>query len=282
MAQEKAMRKAFRIALVVTLLFATMGVLTVGKVQAAPAKIRIFVGLGAGTRTDDKARQDAIAKLWNDANADLQISFDVVTGDAYAQLKKQLLSSDPPDIVGPIGIGDIYANPSFWTDLAPYIRKDKAELNLQDYNAATLQLFKLAGGKVTALPFDFYPSVLFVNEDRFRAAEVPLPPREWGAPYTDRDGHVVAWDWDTLAKVAQAVTVDQGGKYGDEAGFDPNTIVDYGFGNAGVDVRSFVSAWGPKDAGVAADNRTATFNQAAYLNAFSWLNVGIFQQHFAP
>ncbi len=276
------MRKAFRIALLAALVLTGVGSLGPTSVQAAPAKIRIFVGLGAGTQPEDKAKQDAVAKLWNDANADLQISFEVVTSDAQTQLKKQLLSIDPPDLVGPVGIGDIYAAPQLWADLTPYLRKDQVELNLQDYDDATLQLFQLAGGKVVALPLDTYPSVLFVNEDRFRAAEVPLPPKEWSAPYKDRNGRLVAWDWDELAKVAQEVTSDTSGKYADEAGFDPNSIAAYGFGSQGIDVRNFVSAWGPTDAGVGPDNKTATFNQTAYLKAFTWLNTGIFQQHFAP
>src|SRR5258708_7980308 len=144
--QEMTMRKAFRIALLAALVLTGVGSLGPTSVQAAPAKMRIFVGLGAGTQPEDKAKQDAVAKLWNDANADLQISFDVVTTDAQAQLKKQLLSIDPPDLVGPLGIGDIYAAPQLWADLTPYLRKDKVELNMQDYDDATLQLFQLAGG----------------------------------------------------------------------------------------------------------------------------------------
>src|SRR5260221_10744568 len=111
MCQEIAMRKAFRTALFAALVLAEVGSVGQTSVHAAPAKIRIFVGLGAGTKPDDKAKQDAVAKLWNDANADLQISFDVVTEDTRAQLNKQLLSDNPPDLVGPVGIGDIYASP---------------------------------------------------------------------------------------------------------------------------------------------------------------------------
>src|SRR5258708_18740517 len=144
--QEMTMRKAFRIALLAALVLTGVGSLGPTSVQAAPAKIRIFVGLGAGTQPEDKAKQDAVAKLWNDANADLQISFEVVTSDAQTQLKKQLLSIDPPDLVGPVGIGDIYAAPQLWADLTPYLRKAPVALNMRDYDDSTLRLFQLAGG----------------------------------------------------------------------------------------------------------------------------------------
>src|SRR5258708_19829462 len=279
--QEMTMRKAFRIALLAALVLTGVGSLGPTSVQAAPAKIRIFVGLGAGTQPEDQAKQDAVAKLWNDANADLQISFDVVTTDAHTQLTRQLVSDNPPDLVGPVGIGDVLTSPQLWADLTPYLRKDKVELNLQEFDDTTLQQFQLAGGKVVALPFDIYPSVLFVNEDRFRAAEVPLPPKEWGALYKDRDGHLVVWDWDELAKVAQEITSDKSGKYADEAGFDPNSIAAYGFGSQGIDVRTFVSAWWPTDAGFGPDNSTATFNQSAYLQAFLCLNTDIVHRNCA-
>src|SRR5258708_38869376 len=115
--QEMTMRKAFRIALLAALVLTGVGSLGPTSVEAAPAKMRIFVGLGAGTQPEDKAKQDAVAKLWNDANADLQLSFDVVTADAHTQLNKQLLSDNPPDLVGPVGIGDVYACPQLLTDL---------------------------------------------------------------------------------------------------------------------------------------------------------------------
>ena len=43
------------------------------------------------------------------------------------------------------------------------------------------------------------------------------------------DGSMVDWSWDTVAKVAQALTTDNTGKNATEAGFDKTNIVNYGF-----------------------------------------------------
>jgi ABC-type glycerol-3-phosphate transport system substrate-binding protein len=145
-----------------------------------------------------------------------------------------------------------------------------------------LKLFETAGGKKNlSIALGIYPSVLLVNEDMFAAAEVPLPPKEWGAKYTDRDGKEQVWDWDTLAMVAKQITSDENGNYSDEEGFDPTKVVNYGFGNLWVNPRNFVAAWGSPDAGVGEGNK-ATFDQEAYQNAFQWLHDGIYQGHFIP
>jgi hypothetical protein len=98
--------------------------------------------------------------------------------------KTQIEGSNPPDIVGPVGIVGINSTGDLRADLSKYIAKDKAELKLDDFDPATLGMFAL-GGKEIAIPMGIYPSFMYVNKDIFDAAQIPLPPIDyklWGDP----------------------------------------------------------------------------------------------------
>lgn len=278
------MNKVFRASIILLVLCALLIGLTppTAKAQDA-ANIRIFVGLGAGSQPGDKEKQDELAKEFNDSHTDIQIEFDVNPNvTARDVLLTQVAGDNPPDIVGPVGIRGVYEVEQLWADIGPFVEKDKDALKFDEYDEGTLKLFETAGGtKNLSIALGIYPSALLVNEDMFAAAEVPVPPKEWGAKYTDRDGKEHVWDWDTLAMVAQQVTSDEDGNYADEEGFDPTKIVNYGFGNLWVQPRNFVAAWGSPDAGVSKDKK-ATFDQEAYLNAFTWLHDAIYKGHFVP
>jgi multiple sugar transport system substrate-binding protein len=247
-----------------------------------PTKVRIFVGIGAGSQPGDREKQEALAAEYNAANSDIQIEFDVYPNvTARDVLLTQVAGDNPPDLVGPVGIRGLYELEDLWADLTDLIEKDDAALKIDEYDESTLKLFETAGGKNLSLALGVYPSVLLANEDMFEAAEVPLPPKEWGAKYTDRDGKEHTWDWEALGMVAQQVTSDESGTYADEEGFDPASIVNYGFGNLWVQPRNFAAAWGSPNAGVK-DGKTADFNQEAYQMAFDWLHKGIFEGHYIP
>lgn len=250
---------------------------------ADPVQLRIFVGLGTGTHDTDKVVEDALAKKWNDAHPDIQIKFDYNDNStARDVLLTQAASDTPPDIAGPAGIRAVNETGQLWADLTPYIEKDKAALNLDDYDPAVLSLFKSLGGKNLSVALGIYPSFMWINEDIFKAADVPLPPKEFGATYKDRDGKVHPWDWETVGLIAKQLTADKSGKYADEAGFDPKNIAIYGFTNMWSDMRHIANEWGAADNGVAADLKTATFNQAAFVKAAKWYQDAIFNQHFMP
>ncbi|MBI1280997.1 MAG: extracellular solute-binding protein [Anaerolineaceae bacterium] len=255
-----------------------------GIAQAAdPINIRIFVGLGTGDRPDQKDPQDAIAALWNDSHTDIKISFDInANTTARDVLLTQAAGDNPPDLIGPVGIRGLYDSIQLWEDLSPYIEKDKAALNLDDYDPATLKLFQDAGGRNLSVALGIYPSFLYVNEDIFNNAEIPLPPKEFGAKYTDKDGNQVNWDWDEVAVVGKLITSDSNGKYSDEADFDPTKIQNYGYGDFWNSMRHVAMQFGATDSGLAPDGKTADFNQPAFIEAMKWYQKGIFTDHFIP
>ncbi len=260
-------------------------ILSVAPVRAqSPVTVRIFVGVGTGDRPDQQPQEEALAKQWNDANQDIKIQFDYYQNAvARDQLITQVAGGNPPDIVGPIGIRGVFSTPELWADLAKYIEQDKAELKLDDYDENVLKTFQAAGGVNLSVALGIYPSSLWINEDAFKAADVPLPPKDFGAKYTDRDGKERVWDYDTLAMVAKQVTQDANGKFGDEEGFDPTKISMYGYSDSMLNFRHLMMRFGAKTAGVAADGKTATFvSDPAYLAAVKWYQQGVWKEHFIP
>ncbi len=245
-------------------------------------RINIFVGLGTGTNSDQIPRQRLLAKRWNDDHPDIMLDFDFGGDQVRSEALRTLIASgNPPDIIGPMSLGTVSNYQDSLLDLSSNIGRDKAELKLDQFDANVLGAVKTIDGRIFALPLGIYPSALYVNEDMFAQAGVPLPPTTWGAPYTDISGKQVPWDWETLAKVAQLLTLDNSGKHPGEAGFDPDNIVQYGFTNSWSTLRDFAAAWGSSDSGIAADGK-AHFNQDAYVKAVTWLHNGIFKDHFIP
>jgi len=251
--------------------------------QSSPVTINIYVGLGTGFHPDQIKVEDALAKQWNDANPNTQVKF-VYNDHANArdEILAEIQGDNPPDIVGPIGIKGTYETPALWGDLTPYITKDQAALKLDEYDPATLKVFQDASGKNLSVALGIYPSAMFVNEDIFKAAQIPLPPTQWGAKYTDKDGKQVTWDWNEVLTVAKQITSDKSGNYLGDAAFDPKNIQNYGFSNAWLDLRVVMMSWAPPTAGVSADGKTATFDSPEMQAAAAWYHQGIFVDHAIP
>src|SRR5450432_3023981 len=137
------LKSRFRMLLTTALLLALVFAAVPRQVANAadPVTIRIFVGLGTGTEDAQQKAQDALAKLWNDKNPDIQIKFEYNDyNSARDVLLTQVAAGNAPDIVGPVGIGGINSTGDLWADLSKYVAQDKAELKLDDFDAATLGL----------------------------------------------------------------------------------------------------------------------------------------------
>jgi multiple sugar transport system substrate-binding protein len=242
--------------------------------------IRIYVGLGTGTDDNQRQAEDALAKEWNDANADIQIKFDY---NDYSSARDVLLTQNAggnsPDIVGPVGIGGLNSTGNLWADLSTYIQQDKAELNLDDLEPATLQLYQL-GGKDIAIPLGVYPSFMFVNKDLFSQAEATLPPTDYNDGKPMYEGKL--WDMEAVRQLAIKLTQDKNGVFADEADFDPQNIAVYGFADIDIDMRGYAQLFSPGHAGVADDGKTAIFNDPTYVQAMQWRHDAIFKDHFFP
>ena len=71
----------------------------------------------------------------------------------------KLVSGNPPDIVGPLGVGGASAFEGQWLDLQPYV--DKSGIDLSQYDQAAVNLYKAGGQGLLGIPFAIYPSELY-------------------------------------------------------------------------------------------------------------------------
>lgn len=239
-----------------------------------PVVVTIFVGVGTGYLPEQQAAQVALQDQWNAAHEDIQVVFEFHDNDtARDELLTRVAAGDAPAIVGPAGVRTVYEVSDLWADIAEFVARDEAELALDDFDAASLEMYEL-GGRTIALPLGVYPSFVYVNESIFEAAEVELPPTEYGA-----------WTWADLREKAMAVTQDANGNYLGEDGFDAAAIEVYGYYPFWTNFRASMAVFSPEDQGVQLNDDgtvTATFNGAQFQEAAQFYHNGIFVDTFIP
>ncbi|MFC5449080.1 ABC transporter substrate-binding protein [Paenibacillus aestuarii] len=113
---------------------------------------------------------------------------------------------------------------------------------------------------------------LFYNKDLFKEAGQDLPPSKVEK----------AWSWDQFIEVAQKMTKDKNGKHPNEAGFDENNIVQYGF-----DFPRDFHGWFPylrsNGSDIASeDGKTYTMNSPQAVEVIQSLQDLIYKYHVSP
>ncbi len=135
-----------------------------------PVKITIFVGFGAGSDPDSMAALNTIAGEYNASHTDIQIEFMFSTWEEHTSKFSTLLAGDlAPDLAFPIGIQGIAEFYDEWIDVSPYVKSDNYDTT--DFYGPSLQLLNF-NEKTIGLPLGVYPSVTFINEDLFDAANL--------------------------------------------------------------------------------------------------------------
>ncbi len=239
------------------------------------AKVRWFVGLGAGGNPEEIAKEEAfVAKFNTEQAGKYELVLDVVPNEtAYDVLKTQIASGDAPDIVGPVGVRGMGSFEGAWLDMAPLIEANGVDLS--DFNPALVEFYNFAGQGQVGLPFGVSPSSLWYNKDLFDEAGLEYPPTEWGAPYADGD----AWTFDKLADLAQFLTVDANGNDATMDGFDAENIVQFGYHPMWTDIRGQWTFFG---AGSFADADGNAQIPEVWRAAAKWYYDGIWTKHFIP
>jgi multiple sugar transport system substrate-binding protein len=93
------------------------------------------------------------------------------------------------------------------------------------------------------------------------------------------DGSKVPWDWDTIANLAKILTVDKNGKDATEEGFDPESIVQWGFEPQRDDMRQTGAYW-KAGSFVATDGKTVQIPEA-WVAAWKAFYQSIWTDHTA-
>lgn len=245
---------------------------------AAQVQVRWFVGLGAGTDEPTIAAQQAIVDAYNASQNDIRLVLEIVANDqAYDVLATQFAAGNAPDIVGPVGIRGRAAFPNVWLDLSDLVAATGYDLS--DYDPALVDFYILEGQGQIGIPFAVFPSYLSYNRALFDEAGLPYPPSEFGAPYTTVDGETVPWDMNALRDLAMLQTVDANGLDATQEGFDPNNIVQWGFGTQWSDLRGRLAIFG---AGNFVDQDGNATIPEHWVQGIHWMYDAMWVDHFYP
>lgn len=245
---------------------------------SAQVQVRWFVGLGAGTDEPTIAAQQAVVDSFNASQSDIRLVLEIVdNAQAYDILATQIAAGNAPDIVGPVGIRGRSAFPGAWRDLSDLI--DASAYDLSDFDPALVDFYRIEGEGLIGIPFAVFPSYLTYNVALFDEAGLPYPPSRYGEPYVTVDGESVPWDLDALRDLAMLQTVDANGNDATMDGFDPNSIVQWGFGGMWTDIRGRLTMFG---AGNFVDEDGNAVIPEAWAYGAQWLHDAMWRDHFHP
>ena len=241
-------------------------------------QIRWFVGLGTGSDESMIEAQEAVVNKFNESQDEIELVIEIIANaQASDILKTQIASGNAPDIIGPVGIAGRAAFTDALLDLSDQIASSGYDLG--DFDPALVDFYKLEGVGQIGLPFAIFPSFIFVNKDLFDEAGLPYPPQEYGAPYIDADGNEREWNIDTLRELALLLTVDGDGNDATSPDFDPDNIVQFGFGNQFTDLRGRNTLFGA-DKFVDADGNAVVSEHWAV--ATQWYYDAMWKDFFHP
>ena len=247
--------------------------------SAEKTKVRWFVGLGSGGDAPVVLVEKKVVEDFNKSQGDIELVLDVVgNAQAYNTLATQISGGNAPDIVGPVGIRGRDSFKGAWADLDPLVKK--YHYDLSQFDKSMVNFYRTKGEGLVGLPYGIYPSFIYVNKALFKEAGIPLPPQKFGQPYVDANGKSRTWDMDCLREIAMQLTVDANGNDATSKSFDPNKIVQFGFGQQYGDLRGVATLFGANTF-VAADGKSAQI-PANWAAAWKWMYDGMWKDHFYP
>src|SRR5438034_537456 len=243
-----------------------------------PVTLKGFCCLGGG---DDPSTDKVFKQVIKDFNASqthIKLVYDhTAYSGARAQFSTELASGNPPDFVGPLGVGGANAFEGQWLDLNPYIQKE--HIDLSGFDQGVLNLYKAGGGEQFGIPFAIYPSELYYQPDMFDEAGLEYPPSEYGQQYKMPDGSMVDWNYDTVRQIAMKLTVDRNNKDATDPAFDSKHIVQYGFEPQRDDLRTNGAQFFGAGKLLGDDGKTVQIPDA-WAAAWKWIYAGTWTDHF--
>lgn len=240
--------------------------------------VRWYVGLGAGTDAPQVEAQQAVVDAYNASQDEIEVVLEIVDNDqAFDVLNTQIAAGNPPDIVGPMGIRGRASFPNAWLDLTPYI--EETNYDLSDFDEALVDFYNIEEEGQIGIPFAVFPSFILYNKALFDEAGIPYPPEEFGAPYVDWNGEEREWNIDTLSEVAKILTVDANGNDATMEEFDPENIVQFGYGNQFTDIRGRLALFGASN--FVDDEGNAVISEN-WMEGLEWYQKAMWEDYFYP
>ncbi|HSS98585.1 MAG TPA: extracellular solute-binding protein, partial [Terriglobales bacterium] len=247
--------------------------LTVTAAAQEKVKVVIFVGLGTGTDPDQITQQNALADRFNSSHDNIEIEFLIAPHDeAGTRLLAMIAGGNAPQLVGPNGVSTIAQYFDSWADITPFIQAENFDTS--DFYGPAVQLNQYPTIN-TGLPLGLYPSFMIYNKDMFDAAGLDYPP----ADFSD-----TSWNMDKVREIGMELTLDSNGNNATSPDFDPENIVQWGYGDQWAEIRGLLAREGAPDVGrpTSDDYKTATANSPENIMALQWYSDGIWKDHFIP
>jgi multiple sugar transport system substrate-binding protein len=242
-----------------------------------PVTIKWFCCLGTGDDPSQLPVEAKAVETFNASHPNIKLVFDhIAYNGARDGLATEIASGSGPDIVGPVGVGGSEAFHGQWLDLTSLIQKYNYDLT--QFGEGAVDFFKDSEEGQTGLPYAIYPSELYYEPDMFDEIGLKYPPQQYGQQYTMPDGSVVDWNYDTVRQIAMQLTFDKNNKNATEAGFDPKSIVQYGFEPQRDDIRGLAAYFGAGKL-LADDGKTVQIPDA-WKFAWKWWYQGMWTDHF--
>jgi multiple sugar transport system substrate-binding protein len=216
-----------------------------------PVEIEWYVGLGTGTNPEQIPVEEEQVEAFNAEHPDIHLTLTVVDSEQAEQDLATRLPTNPPDIIGPIGIRGLQGYGDNLLDLTDYI--ESAEVDRSTIDDALWDVYQL-DDKQIGIPMAVYPSFIYYNKSLFDEAELAYPPHEVGEQYEGQD-----WTWDAVRDLALQLTVDGAGNDATSPDFDPSSIEVWGLDAqfTNNDPRAWSTIFGGAGSIVADDGTTA-------------------------
>jgi len=238
----KILKPIFLTAIEIIFLFSLVRCTADPLIGSDKVKIRWFVGLEIGSDFSQLEVLEKVSAEFNESQDEIELQLEVATiAGAYDLFAINISTGNGPDIVGPISWGMASGFPEQWLDLGPYLAA--SNFDRSGYDTRLLAFYQTVDGQILSLPFSISPAALYFIPAMFDELGLPYPPQVYGASY-ELDGRNLPWNWNTLAKVAQRLTVDAHNYNANQPQFDRNQIVQVGFHPQRQSMTSFATFWG--------------------------------------
>ncbi|HEY7464297.1 MAG TPA: extracellular solute-binding protein [Candidatus Limnocylindria bacterium] len=238
-------------------------------------EIEWFIGLGTGTNPEQIPIQEAEVEAFNADHPNIHLTLTVVDSEEAEQDLANRMPTNPPDIIGPVGIRGLQSFGGNLLDLTQYI--DAAGVDRSTIEDALWDVYQF-DGKQIGIPMAVFPSFIYYNKTLFDEAQLPYPPHAVGEQYDGKD-----WTWETLRELAMQLTVDTDGNDATSPDFDGDSTdiwgLDAQFTNN--DPRAWSTIFGGSGSIVADDGATAQWPDN-WRDGLQFFYDGMWTDQFIP
>jgi multiple sugar transport system substrate-binding protein len=231
---------------------------------AEPITLRLEISLDAATLADF----EPAIKALDDQHPEWKIQLEQVPQqDRLAKLNAQISSQTLPDVVLNDGSSaQQFIRQGAFADLTSLIAQDGVKLN--DFYPDAVAQFAF-DDKQWGLPTVGAPEIVFYNKPMFDAAKLPYPTDDW--------------TFEDMRTAARKLTLDKDGRNAEDASFDPQNVVQWGWNNSPgyIWTNHFVQPFGGNYC-ANADCTELQMTDPQVLAAFQWWADLVNKDHAAP